>query len=114
MLNERERGVLADIENNLVGSDPHLARLFQKLAYVRPRSRPRSASAAAANPRNGRSMRDAGVAPCLLLVGGLLLIVLGGVSAAVPVVGTGIVMALLAFVLAAVGTQNRRPGPATT
>lgn len=113
MLNERERGVLADIENNLVGSDPQLARLFQKLAYVRPRVRSRSA--VAANPRNRRSMRDAGIAPCLLLVGGLLLIVLGGVSAAVPVVGTGIVMALLAFVLAAVGTQGgRRAGPATT
>ncbi|MGD9989254.1 DUF3040 domain-containing protein [Pseudonocardia sp.] len=111
MLNERERGVLADIENNLVGSDPQFARLFQKLAYVRPRSR----AAVAAGPRHGRSMRDAGLAPCLLLVGGLLMIVLGGVSAAVPVVGTGIVMALLAFVLAAVGTQGgRRPGTAAT
>ena len=111
MLNERERGVLADIESNLVGSDPQLARLFQKLAYVRPRSR----SAATINQRYRRSMRDAGIAPCLLLVGGLVLIVLGGVSAAVRVVGTGIVMALLAFVLAAVGTEGgRRAGPATT
>ncbi|AEA28738.1 DUF3040 domain-containing protein [Pseudonocardia benzenivorans] len=109
MLNERERGVLADIERNLVGSDPHLARLFQKLAYVRPRAR----GGAAQTGIRRRSMRDAGVAPCLMLVSGLLLIVLGGISAAVPVVGTGIVMALLAFVLAAVGTPSPRPGPAT-
>lgn len=109
MLNERERGALADIERNLIGSDPNLARLFHKLAHVRPRAR---AGATPALVRQ-RSMRDAGAAPCLMLVGGLLLIVLGGISAAVPVVGTGIVMALLAFVFAAVGNPTRRPGHAT-
>lgn len=109
MLNDRERGVLADIERNLVGSDPHLARLFQKLAYVRPRAaRPASRPSA-----SRRSMRDAGVAPCLLLIGGLLLIVVGGVSAALPIVGTGVVMTMLAFVLATVGSTSH-PGPATS
>jgi hypothetical protein len=114
VLSDRERGVLADIERNLVGSDPHLARRFQNLAYVRPRAALRSASIESRRIVNRRSMRDAGVAPCLLLIGGLLLIVVGAVAAALPVVGTGVVMTMLAFVLAMVGAAPRfGPGTAT-
>jgi hypothetical protein len=111
VLNDRERRVLAHIERDLVRSDPRLARLFQKLAYVRPHS-VATVSAFGTASASRRSMRDAGPAPCLLLIGGLLLIVLGGVGAALPVVGTGIVMTLLAFALAIVGSQPH-PGTAT-
>lgn len=78
MLNDRERGVLADIERNLVGTDPHLARLFQKLHHVRPRAgAARSTGFGSARMSARRSMRDAGTTPCLLLIGGLLLIEIG-------------------------------------
>jgi hypothetical protein len=110
VLNDRERGVLAHIERDLVSSDPHLARLFQRLAYVRAHPAPRAV--AGVRSASTRSMRDAGPTPCILLITGLALLVLGGISAALPIVGTGVVMIMIAFVLAAVGNPQARPGPA--
>ncbi|WP_106096796.1 DUF3040 domain-containing protein [Pseudonocardia dioxanivorans] len=112
MLNERERGVLADIEQSLAGSDPHLASQFGGIAHVGPREGGRWAGDAGV-PRGRQSVYVAGIAPRLLLAGGLLLIVLGAVSAAVVVLGTGIVVVLLALVLAAAGESDSRSESAT-
>ncbi|GEL19371.1 DUF3040 domain-containing protein [Pseudonocardia asaccharolytica] len=100
MLSDRERGILASIERDLVTSDPHFARRFQVLAMARPR-----------RPLAPSGIRGAGPAPFVLLITGLTLLVLGGVTATLPIVGTGVVLALLALVMASLITAPR-PGPA--
>ncbi|WP_214367955.1 DUF3040 domain-containing protein [Pseudonocardia sp. H11422] len=99
MLNDRERGVLARIEQDLTVSDPDLARLFSTLGQVR------------AGRPGPRSMRAAGVAPRVLLVAGLILLLLGGASA-IPVAGIGVVLTMLALALAYTGAGAPRPDPA--
>lgn len=91
MLSDRERGMLARIEQDLISSDPRLARLFQTLGQRRMR------------PPAPGSMRAAGPVPCLLLAAGLMLLVLGGATATVPLAGVGIVLAAAALMLARVG-----------
>ncbi|MFC5996081.1 DUF3040 domain-containing protein [Pseudonocardia hispaniensis] len=100
MLSDRERGILAGIERDLVTSDPHLVRRFQILATVRPRRR--------AAPG---SVRAAGPAPFVLLITGLTLLVIGGLTTTFPIVGAGVVLSLLALVIASLITTPR-PGPA--
>ncbi len=90
MLSDRERGMLARIEQNLIATDPRLVRLFHTHTLGPRRSRP---------PAPG-TMQAAGPGPCLLLAAGLALLVVGGASATVPLAGAGIVLALLALVLA--------------
>ncbi|MCW0215488.1 MAG: DUF3040 domain-containing protein [Pseudonocardia sp.] len=94
MLNERERGQLALIERDLCASDPVLAARFARLG------------------RSGavRTMRGSGPLPMLLLAGGLVLLLLGGVTAAVPVLVSGILMAVAALALAMVPPQPAQPG----
>lgn len=75
MLSDRERRTLARIERHLVESDPDLARLFATAATRRP----------------------GGSTPRFLLFAGLALIVLGSIVATVPVVITGMMLALIAL-----------------
>lgn len=72
MLNERERQVLARIEHHLILTDPEFTRLFH------------------AAPQRG------GVTPRTLLVVGLLLLVLGAATTAVPVAVFGMLIAAFA------------------
>lgn len=83
MLSDRERRVLARMERHLWDTDPAFCGLFQ-----RPGSGVR------------RSMHAAGALPCLLLAAGLALMVLGGITAAVPVAVSGILLAVLSLGLA--------------
>jgi hypothetical protein len=95
MLNDRERSLLALIERDLQATDPGLAARFSSLGR-----------------RSGtRSVRGAGVIPMVLLAGGLLLLLVGGVTAAVPVVVSGILMAVAALALALVAPLPARPFP---
>jgi hypothetical protein len=97
MLNDRERSQLALIERDLQATDPGLAARFSRLGG-----------------RTGtgtRSVRGAGVIPMVLLAGGLLLLLVGGVTAAVPVVVSGILMAVAALALALVAPLPARPFP---
>jgi hypothetical protein len=97
MLNDRERSQLALIERDLQATDPALAARFSRLSG-----------------RTGtgtRSVRGAGVIPMVLLAGGLLLLLVGGVTAAVPVVVSGILMAVAALALALVAPLPARPFP---
>lgn len=101
MLNDRERQSLASIEAGLRRSDPRLAARFRSLERPRAR-RPR--------PQTGhRSMHSAGVIPCLMLAGALLLLLVGAASGAMTVVVAGVVVALLTLGVAA--TNNPQPGP---
>lgn len=77
MLNERERRVLARIEQHLVTSDPDFARLFQTAAR-----------------------RQAGTTPRMLLAVGLALLVLGAAVTAVPVAVLGMLISMVALVAA--------------
>ncbi|NMI01526.1 DUF3040 domain-containing protein [Pseudonocardia acidicola] len=99
MLSDRERGVLVRIEQDLSMNDPDLVRLFQTLSHAR-------------TPRRPVTMRAAGVVPCALLIIGLVLLLLGGASTMIPIVGIGIVLTLLALALAYSSGAERRPGPA--
>jgi hypothetical protein len=95
MLNDRERSLLALIERDLQATDPGLAARFSRLGR---------------HPGT-RSVRGAGVMPMVLLAGGLLLLLVGGVTAAVPVVVSGILMAVAALALALVAPLPARPFP---
>lgn len=77
MLNERERQVLARIEHHLAVTDPDFIRLFHTVAP--PRS---------------------GVSPRMLLIVGLVVLVLGAATAAVPVAVFGMLIAASAVVAA--------------
>ncbi|MHA6797227.1 DUF3040 domain-containing protein [Pseudonocardia bannensis] len=100
MLSDRERGVLARIEQDLTVSDPDLVRLFGTLGQKR------------AGRPGPRSMSGAGVMPRVLLIMGLVLLLFGGATAAIPIAGTGIVLTLLALALAYTEASTPRPGPA--
>ncbi len=88
MLNERERRTLARIERQLVDSDPELARLFR---------------------RGGRST-DSGTQSRLLLIAGLAMLVLGGASGMPEIMLAGIMVAVVALVLAHATLGMRRFG----
>ncbi len=75
MLNDRERRILERIELQLVESDPEFARLFATLHYPRAESR----------------------MPAFLLVMGLVLMVLGSVTVAVPLALAGITLSIFAL-----------------
>lgn len=77
MLNERERQVLARIEHHLMITDPEFTRLFHAFSPQRT-----------------------GVSPRMLLVVGLLLLVLGAATTAVPIAILGMLMAAFAVVAA--------------
>ncbi len=87
MLSERERRTLARIERHLSESDPTLARVLA----------------------TGSPPRSAWANPTMLLAVGLVLLVFGGIIAAVPVAVLGVALAVLAMF-----TAHRRPtlGPA--
>lgn len=74
MINERERRVLARIEQHLVTSDPEFARLFHTAAR-----------------------RQSGTTPRTLLAMGLALLVLGAAVAAVPVAVFGMIVSVVAL-----------------
>jgi hypothetical protein len=88
VLNERERRMLARMERHLTDTDPGFVRMFARLGRgVRTAGRP-------------RSMHAAGTMPCLLLVAGLVLMVLGGMTAAPPVAVSGLAIAVLSLFIA--------------
>jgi hypothetical protein len=96
VLNDRERQVLAHIENHLTRTDPAFVGLFSRLGGgVRVPA---------------RSMHAAGAIPCLLLVAGLLLLVGGGVTAMAPVAFAGGVLCLLSLAVAHTTTAGPKPG----
>lgn len=106
MLSDRERSQFVLIEQALVAGDPlfvarcsALGRKVRRMAPVRGAHRTR---------HTHRTMHAAGTIPMVLLVGGLVLLVLGGASAAVPIVVAGILMAMAALGLA-LTTPQRRP-----
>ncbi|MGI5126541.1 DUF3040 domain-containing protein [Pseudonocardia sp. CA-107938] len=76
-MSERERHTLAHIERHIAETDPRLARML--ISHRLPSH----------------------VAPVLLLAIGLAVILVGGVTASVPVVLSGAATALAALVLAA-------------
>lgn len=87
MLSERERRTLSRIERHLSESDPALAQVLA----------------------TGSPPRSAWANPIMLLAVGLVLLVFGGIIAAVPVALLGVAIAVLAMF-----TAHRRPtlGPA--
>lgn len=93
MLNDRERQVLARIENDFARTDPAFVRLFSSVGQrVRVPA---------------RSMHAAGPGPCLMLVCGLMLIVAGGITAMAPVAVAGATLCLLALGVAHIlGSQS--------
>jgi hypothetical protein len=97
MLNERERSQLAMIERDLQATDPGLVARFSRLGGRAGTST--------------RTVRGAGLIPMVLLIGGLVLLLVGGVTAAVPVVVSGILMAVAALALALVAPLPARPFP---
>jgi hypothetical protein len=104
MLSDRERTQFALIEQGLMAGDPmfvaRCSALGRKVRRLRPATPPR---------RGSRSVRPGGLVPMILLVGGLLLLVLGGAVAAVPIVVTGILMAVAALGLALTTPPQTRP-----
>jgi hypothetical protein len=77
VLNERERQVLARIEHHLMITDPEFTSLFHAVTPQRT-----------------------GVSPRMLLVVGLLLLVLGAATTAVPIAVLGMLVAAFAVVAA--------------
>jgi hypothetical protein len=100
MLSDRERSQFVLIEQGLVAGDPlfvaRCSALGRKVRRIAPVG------------RGPRTMHAAGLIPTLLLAGGLVLLVLGGASAAVPIVVAGILMAMAALGLA-LTTPHRKP-----
>lgn len=78
------------MERHLWDTDPTFCGLFQR----------------AGKGARRRSMHGAGALPCLLLAAGLALMVLGGITAAVPVAVSGILLAVLSLGVAHTATAG--------
>ena len=93
MLNARDRRVLAQIERCLADTDPELARLFRTAPRIDHGSRTTSR---------------------YVLITGLILLSIGAIASALPLMLFGIVLAILSPILAAAGsvsTGRNRPAP---
>lgn len=100
MLSDRERRNLDLIERQLCDSDPRLAARFRSLD--RPRVRRTHAAG------SHRSLHAAGALPCLMLAAGLIMLLAGAATGAMPVVVAGVVLAVLTLGVAA---TSANPGP---
>ncbi|GAA4541781.1 DUF3040 domain-containing protein [Pseudonocardia xishanensis] len=104
MLSDRERSQFSLIEQSLLAADPLFVSRCSALGRRLRRGVPVR--------RSARSMHAAGAIPTVLLAGGLVLLVVGGAAAAVPIVVTGILMAMAALGLALTTPQRTRPDTA--
>ncbi|BBG05579.1 MULTISPECIES: DUF3040 domain-containing protein [Pseudonocardia] len=110
MLSERETRRLHEIEVQLRLTDPRLVRRFAALAgTARPAGRRHLLRGPDAPRGPVRSVHGAGPLPSALLGVSLLVLLVGAVMVAVPIVIAGIVLAALSLGVAATVPQ-RRPG----
>ncbi|MGH3626992.1 MAG: DUF3040 domain-containing protein [Sciscionella sp.] len=90
MLSKRERQALVRIERHFIQTDPRLVGLFRS-AMSHPRNQP---TARATSP--------------WVLAAGLLLMVVGGVSASIPLAVFGMGLAVFALVFSAASSASTR------